>query len=440
MLPMSPDGDFSPIHPLVSVGVPVYNGGEHLEEALRSVLSQDYPNLELVICDNASVDGTEEVCRRIAAEDNRVRYLRHNTNIGLMPNFRQSLEEARGRYFSWLAHDDVMSDRSYLSALVGYLERNHDVVACTCAFRVLNSQFGMAGEVISFPEIAPGQWPGGRREFFRWPHGWIEGLTIYGVIRTSALRRITLPERTYKGRPHIFWWETDVTTALCLQGRIVALPEALRSYRLAVVTAGTGLSTSVSTFDLYRIGLRMKFILIGRALRAPGPLSARVRLVATAVANLFRANLGQPYDHAWVTRNWGIAVGALRHAARERLEVVESLRTVVEERRVKAAAIDAGAARSNEQVERAMKQPLPDVPAGEEHGEPDRLSITAVTRFFRPPTPGEIRQRNELQAEMGELNLVCARLLAMIQTLNAEALRLVDLLEEAAAAGPGAPD
>lgn len=429
---MIPDENLSPPLPLVSVGVPVYNGGEHLEEALRSVLSQDYPNLEVVISDNASDDGTEALSRRIAAQDNRVRYFRNETNIGLMPNFRRSLEEARGRYFSWLAHDDVMSDRSYLSTLVAYLEENPDVVACTSAFRMLNSQFGMSGDVVSVPEIAPGgRWLQGRQEFFRWPHGWIEALAIYGVIRTSALRQITLPERTYKGRPHIFWWETDVTTALCLKGRIVALPEALRSYRLAVVTAGTGLATSVSTFDLYRIGLRMKLILIGRAARAPGPLTARVRLVATAAGNLFRANLGQPYDHAFVSRNWGIAVGALRHAAAERRSLVESLRNVVRERKADAASLGVDPGPISGSVKQAMEVPLPDLP--EEPAAPDgpHSPLQSLARFFRPPTPEEIRIRNELQAQMGELNLLCASLLETIETLDAEAKRLAGLTRPA---------
>lgn len=422
MLPMIQQ-DLSPIPPLVSVGVPVYNGGAHLEEALRSVLTQDYPNLEVVICDNASDDGTEELCRRIAAEDNRVRYLRNPSNIGLMPNFRRSLEEARGRYFSWLAHDDVISDGAYLSTVVAYLEENPDVVACTSAFRVLNSQFGMAGDLISFPEIAPGRWPEGRQEYFRWPHGWIESLTIYGVIRTSALRQTSLPERTWKGRPHIFWWETDVTTALCLKGRIVALPDALRSYRLAVVTAGTGLSTPFSTFDLYRIGLRMKLVLIGRAFRAPGSLPARLRLVGTAAANLFRANLGQPYDHSYVSSNWAIAVNALLHVAAERRDLLQTLRRMLQESRKEAAARGADPGPVPGPVKEALEAPLPELPgAPAEPGSPTWLQ--ALTRFFRPPTADQIQRRNDLQARMGELNLLCASLLGMIEILDAEVKRV----------------
>lgn len=419
---MIPEEHLSKNAPLVSVGVPVYNGGEHLEEALRSILSQDYPNLEVVICDNASDDGTEALCRRIAAEDNRVRYLRNAVNIGLMPNFRRSLDEARGRYFSWLAHDDVMSDPTYLSKLVGHLENNPETVICASAFTILNSRFGMGGDLVAFPELAPDRWPGSRRLFFRWPTGW-DGMIVYGVARTGALRRVALPEPTFKGRAHIFWWETDVLTAISRLGPVVALPEALRSYRLAVHTAGTGLSTSFSTFDLYRIGLRMKFILIGRAARAPGPLPARLRLLGTAAANLFRANLGQPYDHAFVSRNWGIAVDALRDAAANRRNLVESLRSVVGDRRAQATAkgVDPGPVSGS--MRQAMEAPLPELPDGPITPE-SRSRLQALTGFFRPPTPDQVRRRNELQARMGELNLLCAGLLETIETLDAEAKRL----------------
>lgn len=421
MLPVMLDGNSAP-RPLVSVGVPVYNGADHLEEALSSVLSQDYSNLEVVICDNASEDGTEAICREIASGDYRVRYLRNRTNIGLLGNFRRTLDEARGKYFTWLAHDDVMSDTACLSKLAGFLEDNPETVICASAVRILNSQFGMGGDVVAFPELTPDRWPGGRSLFFRWPTGW-DGMVIYGVARTGALRQIGVPEPIFRGRPHIFWWETDVLTAMCRLGAIVALPEALRSYRLAVHTAGTGLSTSFSTFDLYRIGLLMKFLLIGRAIRMPGPPTARLRLAATAVANLFRANLGQPYDHAYVSRNWGIAVGALRHDARERRNLAESLQSVVRERREKAVArgLDPGPVTGS--VSEAMDAPLPDLP--NEFPETTSLFLLQpLIAFFRHPTPEEIRRRNELQARMGELNLLCTGLLETIETLDAEAKRL----------------
>src|SRR5918993_5298269 len=61
--------------PLVSIGVPVYNGERFLARTLQSLLAQTYTNLEIIICDNASTDGTEAICREFAARDSRIRYL-----------------------------------------------------------------------------------------------------------------------------------------------------------------------------------------------------------------------------------------------------------------------------------------------------------------------------------------------------------------------------
>jgi glycosyltransferase involved in cell wall biosynthesis len=93
--------------PLVSIGFPVYNGELTMRRALDSLLAQDYPNLELVISDNGSSDGTAAICQEYAQKDGRVRYYHVDQNQGQMWNFSRVLEEARGEYFMWSAHDDV---------------------------------------------------------------------------------------------------------------------------------------------------------------------------------------------------------------------------------------------------------------------------------------------------------------------------------------------
>ncbi|MDF1839517.1 MAG: glycosyltransferase family 2 protein [Planctomycetota bacterium] len=93
--------------PRVSVAIPVYNGMPFLEEAVESVLAQGFGDLELILADNASDDGTEEACRRYAAEDPRVRYFRHVENMGAAANFNFTVARAQGELFKWAAADDV---------------------------------------------------------------------------------------------------------------------------------------------------------------------------------------------------------------------------------------------------------------------------------------------------------------------------------------------
>jgi glycosyltransferase involved in cell wall biosynthesis len=92
--------------PLVSTGVPVYNGERFIRQALDSLLGQTYQRLEVVICDNASTDRTEAICREYALKDPRIRYHRNEANIGVTPNFRRVLELSTGEYFMWASVDD----------------------------------------------------------------------------------------------------------------------------------------------------------------------------------------------------------------------------------------------------------------------------------------------------------------------------------------------
>jgi glycosyltransferase involved in cell wall biosynthesis len=94
---------------LVSVGLPVYNGADRLERTVLSVLAQSHENLELVICDNASTDGTEELCRDLAATDDRVVYHRQPENIGQLPNFTDAIHRASGEFYRWAGDDNWLA-------------------------------------------------------------------------------------------------------------------------------------------------------------------------------------------------------------------------------------------------------------------------------------------------------------------------------------------
>jgi glycosyltransferase involved in cell wall biosynthesis len=95
--------------PLVSVGLPIRNGERTLEKVVRSVLAQDHECMELVICDNASTDHTEELCRDLAATDSRIVYYRQPLNVGLLNNFMQAIRLAKGTFFRWVGDDDWLA-------------------------------------------------------------------------------------------------------------------------------------------------------------------------------------------------------------------------------------------------------------------------------------------------------------------------------------------
>jgi glycosyltransferase involved in cell wall biosynthesis len=107
--------------PLVSIGLPVYNGERFISQAIESILGQTFRDLELVICDNASTDGTESICRGFARQDARVRYVRNARNRGAAHNYNLATALSCGKYIRHAAHDDVLAP-SNIERCVAVLE------------------------------------------------------------------------------------------------------------------------------------------------------------------------------------------------------------------------------------------------------------------------------------------------------------------------------
>jgi glycosyltransferase involved in cell wall biosynthesis len=118
--------------PLVSIMVPVYNRCQLLADCLKSALAQTCRDLEVVVVDNASTDGTWDVCREFARADRRVRIFRNPENIGPVRNWQRCFREAEGRYGKLLFSDDVLSSR-YLEKTLPLLRDPHVAFVFTMA-------------------------------------------------------------------------------------------------------------------------------------------------------------------------------------------------------------------------------------------------------------------------------------------------------------------
>lgn len=115
--------------PRVSVSLPTYNCERYVGQSIESLLGQTFGDLELVISDNASTDGTEQICRDYARRDSRVRYVRRPDNIGAPANFRYVFSLCRGEYHKWSTSDDFWAP-DFLQKSVAVLDAHPDVVLC----------------------------------------------------------------------------------------------------------------------------------------------------------------------------------------------------------------------------------------------------------------------------------------------------------------------
>lgn len=208
------------VAPLVTVGVPVYNGAPHLSRALRSILAQTFRDFELLICDNASNDATEEICRAFAERDDRVRYIRFTENSGAAANFNRTFMLARGRYFKWAAYDDVLAC-DYLKACVDILESDPSIALAYGSARIIDETghgLGPYADPLAASDASP----------VRRVHGVLWTLercfAVFGLYRSSILAKTELI-RTSKGS------DRSLLAEIALHGRIVRLPPELIAMR-----------------------------------------------------------------------------------------------------------------------------------------------------------------------------------------------------------------
>lgn len=107
----------------LTVCIPVYNGAEYLKEAMDSVLSQDFTDLELIMIDNQSTDATVQIIQSYS--DPRIKFFQNETNLGMLGNWNRALTLATGEYIKLLPADDVLFPGS-LKAQVKILDEDTD--------------------------------------------------------------------------------------------------------------------------------------------------------------------------------------------------------------------------------------------------------------------------------------------------------------------------
>ena len=116
-------------NPLISVIIPVYNSKEYLKECLESVSRQNYQNLEIIVVDDGSTDGSSEICDELAKQDARIHVI-HKENAGVSAARNDAMEYAHGELYAFVDSDDTIEADMYERMLMVMQEQEADCICC----------------------------------------------------------------------------------------------------------------------------------------------------------------------------------------------------------------------------------------------------------------------------------------------------------------------
>lgn len=123
---------------MISICIPTYNRAATLAKAIASAQAQRHVDIEIVVLDNHSSDGTEAMVRGAARADPRIRLLRQSENVGLARNFSACIAEARGEYVKFLCDDDLLEPDCAAKLL--QIMSQPGVALAACARRLVDEQ------------------------------------------------------------------------------------------------------------------------------------------------------------------------------------------------------------------------------------------------------------------------------------------------------------
>lgn len=213
----------------ISIGMPVFNGETYVEQAVLSITQQSFGDFELIISDNASTDGTAEICAAWAERDPRVRLLRSSRNEGAAANFNRVLAAAQAPLFKWACADDLCAPELLARCRAALLADPGVVLAFgrTTLIDADGAVLGVQSEglELSDEEIA-----------IRWLRACVHAgqlNVLQGVTRTAALRS-TGGFGNYPGADGVLMAE------LALRGRFQELDVPLLSRRMHAGAASAG--------------------------------------------------------------------------------------------------------------------------------------------------------------------------------------------------------
>lgn len=296
--------------PRVSIVIPTFNRLPMLREAVASALAQRYPDLEVLVSDNASDDGTREAMASHRS-DPRFRYFRNETNLGMVGNWRKAVfEYARGDFFLILSDDDLLVDPDYLSKAMALVDRHPDVVIVYANGTMVDESTGRTWEL-------------------RLPFGSLErGTTVFASRDRVPPQDFTLCNVLFKrslaleldafADPSNICCDSELFLEACLFGNVGVVHDQVSRYRIhgdnLILRRHPDLRTYSASLGFYLEPRRMAIerrALTRRQLRAFDQSARRaMRRTILQVGKHHPGRVGELVGQLWRKDRW-LTAGAL---------------------------------------------------------------------------------------------------------------------------------
>lgn len=286
-----------PRSPLVSLGVPVYNGERFLPETLASLTGQDHSNLEIIISDNGSTDATPDICREAAKEDERIRYLRYEENRGGAWNFNNSLAHAKGEYVKFACADDVLLPTFVSSCLEPLAQAGPEYVLSFPRTRLIdeagNTLKHLDDEHLHIDQADP------HERVARYLDT-RAGHILYGLMRADVYR-------STRGIRPVVGPDINLTVEMACRGKFILVQEQLflqRRHAHQVSADGADMVQWYAPGNFNRFAFpfaKSQLDCYRAALSSPAPPTERARCGAAVTTN-------------WVLPNWRALASDVRRA------------------------------------------------------------------------------------------------------------------------------
>ena len=180
--------------PLVSVIIPNYNHERYLLERLRSIVEQTHQNLEIILLDDASTDGSRALLQEFSSVERRARFIPNEQNSGsTFKQWAKGLTEARGKYV-WIAESDDVAEPTFLESLVGKLEADAGLSLAYCQLQIVSPNDELLG--------SPESWLG-EMDSLRWKadfvNNGIDEIRRFLVVKNTILNASGVVLRNAQG-------------------------------------------------------------------------------------------------------------------------------------------------------------------------------------------------------------------------------------------------